>query len=342
MRKKINYGKIALVVFITALIWVWADLAQDETSPDRPAVIVVDQTANPELWASLDKVPSRDVRMTLSGPHAAIVEFSRKLKEGERFEFDFDAVQEKMDKPAGYTLAVPAFLQKNKQIRQLGLKVVSCRPETISVDVVRLVKKTLTIRCIDEKANSVRGAVIEPGQVSMFVPENWSGERLEAFVQLTLGEIKQAETSPVEKKPYVVLAPGYTRSAPVAVKITTLERQQLADYVVTKVTPKYSLSANLQGKFRVDVLNLDAVMGPIAISASPEAKWAYENAAYQVRLEIDDGDAKSTEPQRKALIYNLPEEFVRKDEIRLNQQPVTAQFKLIPLPPAETPSSVGE
>jgi hypothetical protein len=331
MRKKINYSKIALVVFITVLIWVWADLAQDETLPDRPAVIVVDQTANPELWVGLDKALSRDVRMTLSGPHTAIVEFSRKLKEGQSFQIDFDAAQEKMDQPGSYTLAVPAFLQKNKQIRQFGLKVVSCRPERISVDVVRLVKKTLTIRCVDEKANLLRAAVIEPPQVSMFVPESWSGERLDAQITLTPSEIKQAEASPVEKKPYVELAPGYIRSATDTVKITVPERQQLADYVVTKVTPKYSLSANLQGKFRVDVLNLDAVMSPIAISATPEAKWAYENAAYQVRLEIDDGDAKSTESQRKSLVYNFPDEYVRRDEIRLNQQPVTAQFKLIPL-----------
>jgi hypothetical protein len=331
MRKKINYSKILLVVFITVLIWVWADLAQDETLPDRPAVIVVDQTADPELWVSLDKAPSRDVRMTLSGPHTAIVDFYRKLKEGQSFQIDFDAAQEKMDQASSYTLAVPAFLQKNKQIRQFGLKVVSCRPETISVDVVRLVKKTLTVRCVDEKANLLRVAVIEPPQVNMFVPESWSGERLEAQVTLTSSEIKQAGASPVEKKPYVELAPGYTSSAAIAVKITIPERQQLADYVITKVRPKYSLSANLQGEYRVDVLNLDTVMSPIAISATPEAKWAYENAAYQVRLEIDDGDVKSTEPQRKALIYNFPEEYVRRDEIRLNQQPVIAQFKLVPL-----------
>lgn len=331
MQKRINYSKIALVVFITALIWVWADLAQDETLPDRPAVIVVDQTVNPEFWISLDKLPSRIIRMTLSGPHTAVVEFGRRLKEGQSCEFNFDPVQERMDKPASYTLAVPAFLQKNKLLRQLGLKVVSCRPETISVDVVRLVKKTLTVRCVDEKANPLKAAASEPGQVSMSVPEAWNGERLEAQVMLTASEIKQAASSPIEKKPYVELAPGYIRSAPVTVKVTAPERQQLADYVVTKITPKYSLSANLQGKYRVDVLNFDAVMSPIAISATPEAKWAYENMAYQVRLEIDDGDVKTTEPQRKALIYNFPEEYVRRDEIRLNQQPVTAQFKLVPL-----------
>ena len=331
VRKKIKYSKILVVVFITALIWVWADLAQDETLPARPAVIVVDQAVNPKLWVSLDKASSKDIRITLSGPHAAIADLSRRLKEGKRFEFDFDAAQENMDKPGSYTLTALSFLQKSKQARQLGLKVESCQPETIVVDVAQLVKKTLTVRCVDERANPVRGSVISPPQVDMYVPSNWSGERLIADVQLTPNELEQARLAPVEKTPYVELAPGHTRNAPVAVKITTPEQQRLADYIITKVIPKYSLSANLQGKYKVDVLNLDVVMSPISINATPEAKWAYENMAYQVRLEINDDDAKSTEAQRKPVVYNFPDEYVRRGEIRLNQQPVTAQFKLIPL-----------
>jgi hypothetical protein len=56
---------------------------------------------------------------------------------------------------------------------------------------------------------------------------------------------------------------------------------------------------------------------------------------YQVILEIDDEDAKSTEPLRRELIYNFPDEYIRRDEIRLNQQPVTARFELIPLTSTE-------
>jgi hypothetical protein len=331
IRTKINYSKILVVVFITALIWVWADLAQDEILPDRSAVIVVDQAANPKLWVSLDKASSRDIRITLSGPHTAITDFSRKLKEGKRFEFDFDAEQLKMQKPGRYTLNTLAFLQKEKQIRQLGLKIESCQPEAISVDVAQLVKKTLTIRCVDEKANPIRGAAIKPPQVDMFVPEDWSGERLIADVQLAISELEQARFTPVEKIPYVELTPGYKKNATLSVKINAKEHLKLADYIITTVIPKYSISANLQGKYKVEVLNLDAVMSPISINATPEAKWAYENMAYQVRLEIDDNDAKSPGAQRKPVVYNFPDEYVRRDEIRLNQQPVTAQFKLIPL-----------
>ncbi len=54
---------------------------------------------------------------------------------------------------------------------------------------------------------------------------------------------------------------------------------------------------------------------------------------YHVLLEIDDSDKdnQSAEPLRKELIYNFPPEYVRRNEILLNQQPVVARFKLIPV-----------
>jgi hypothetical protein len=83
--------------------------------------------------------------------------------------------------------------------------------------------------------------------------------------------------------------------------------------------------------------NLDEVIRAIAIRATPDGKRAYEQMPYQVILEIDDEDAKSTEPLRRQLIYNFPSEYDRKEEIVLNQPPVIARFKLNPLPPSAPP-----
>ena len=44
--------------------------------------------------------------------------------------------------------------------------------------------------------------------------------------------------------------------------------------------------------------------------------------------------SQSAEPLRRELTYNFPDEYVRKNEIVLNQQPVVARFKLVPLIPA--------
>lgn len=343
MTQKFNYGKVAIVVFLTILIWVWADLALDELLPDKPATIIVDESANPKLWVSLNEASSVDVRITLSGPPTAIADERRKLKEGKRFEFDFDAGQEKMDASGHYNLTSLSFLQKNKQIQRLGIKVESCEPETLTVDVVELVKKNLVVTCIDEEQMPVKTVSIEPAQVEMYVPEDWPAEKLVAKALLTQREIAQARLSVIKKTPYIELAPDHRRESQMPVIIKTPPQQdQLSDYTITTATLGFIFSPNLQGKYKAEVTNLNEVIRSITIRATLEAKRAYDEMRYQVILEIDDSDkdADSAEPLRKQLIYNFPPEYIRKDEIVLNQQPVTARFKLIPIS-AETPPAAG-
>jgi len=346
MLKKIKYGKILAVIFLTVLIWVWADLALDEELPDKLATIVVDESANPKLLVRINQASSADIRITLSGPHAVIVDLDRKLKEGkERLGFGFDAAQEKMDEPSDHTLILLPFLQKVKEIKQLGLKVVSCEPDELAVSVVELVKKSLVVKCVGEDQNPVKAASIEPAQVDMFVPGYWEGEKLTAEVRLTQREIAQARLSAIEKIPYIVLSAGQRRDVPTSVKITMLpEEDTLRNYTITAPTLGFTLSANLLGKYRVEVKNLDAVMSAISIVATAGAKRAYEEMRYQVMLEIYDSDKddKLTEPLRRELIYNFPAEYVREGEIELKQQPVVARFKLISLLSIETASSVSD
>ncbi len=334
--RKINYGKILAVVFITVLIWVWADLALDEELPDKPAVIVIDESATPKLWVSFNQSRAADIKITLSGPHAAIAEEKRKLRRGERLEFDFDAAQEKMEEPGSYTLSLLPFLQRNDQIKRLGLKVKACEPEKLDVQVVGLVKNSLTIECIGENRAPLRANSIDPPTVDMLVPQDWSGEKLIAKVLLTRREIDQARLSVIQKQPYIELAPGQVRFAPAPVKITMPpDEELLADHTITATTLGFTFSANLQGKCRVVVTNMDEVLGAITIRATADAKRAYEHMPYQVILEIRDEDSRSTEPLRRELIYNFPDQYLRTDDIRLNQQPVTARFELVPLPAVE-------
>ena len=111
------------------------------------------------------------------------------------------------------------------------------------------------------------------------------------------------------------------------------EEDPLADYTLTTATLGISLSAILQGKYDVQVENLDEVLGTIAIRATAEARRAYESMRYQVILEIDDDDAKTQGSLRRELVYNFPPQYARTDEISLNQKPVTVRFQLVPLTP---------
>ncbi len=345
MVKKVKYGKILVVIFITVLIWVWADLALDEVF-SVSSVNITAKSTNPGLWVSFNDKSSAFIdKIVLKGPASRIADVKRKLKDGSLvLEFFLDPGQtETIASPGEYTLPLLTFLRQSDQIKKLGLTVESCEPQSLSVKVVGLDKKLLAIKCIDEAQNAIKAAVIEPKQLDAFVPKDWSGEKLVANVQLTRREIDQARLSTVEKTPFIELAAGQIRELQGTVKIKMPpEEDLLADYTITTARLRFSLSPNIQGKYKVVVDNLDEVIRTITIRATADAKRAYEKMPYQVTLEIDDEDAGATEPLRRVLIYNFPDEYLRKDDIRLNQQPVTARFKLIPLPAAETPPGAGK
>ncbi|MHC4426309.1 MAG: hypothetical protein ACYSYV_09450 [Planctomycetota bacterium] len=338
MLRKIKYSKIAVVVLLTVLIWVWTDLTLDETFPVSGAKISMDESRS-NRWVSFDEKASVSIdNVVLKGPASKISDVKRKIKDrppsSPSFEFFLDAEQEGMVEPNEYPLDVQNFLRKNDQIRQFGLTVESCKPATLTVKVVELVEKSLTVQCFDENGNSQKTDSTDPSTVSMFVPEDW-GRNEPARVELTRREIEKARAEPMAKTPYIVLPDGQIRlsSTVVQIKIPP-EEDRLDSYRIT-ATVGYCLGANLQGKYKVDVDNLSEVMSPIAIRATLEAQQAYEAMRYKVILEIDDEDAKSEGWVRTPLIYNFPDDSVGKGEIELNQQPVTAQFKLIPLPSAD-------
>ncbi len=338
MIKKPKFGKIAVVVFITVLIWVWADLALDEELPVSTATIGIVRS-NPKLWVSFDDTSSVPVEeMILKGPLRKIAEMSKKLEEGQGLKIDFDAAKEKMNEPGSYSLTLLPFLKRDKEINRLGLKVESCKPEVLPVRVVGLVNRRLDIQCVDENQNPLSQATVEPAQVDMLVPEDWGQEKRVAEVLLTRREIEQARVSPVEETPYIRLAAGQTRQASLPVKITMPpEPDRLSGYTIKAPTLGIALSPTLQGKYYVDVNNLGEVLSPIAIKATPEAKRAYElQPSPMMTLYVLDGDKNIAEPKRQ-VVYNFPEESVRKGEIELTnpQQPAEAKFKLIPVSSTE-------
>lgn len=346
MLGKIKYGKIAVVIFLTVLIWVWADLALHEEHSVSNVPLTIAKSTNRAIWVNFvdeneSLVPVYNLKtIVLKGPASKISKVRLKLKTGElQLDFFLDAEQEGMEKPDKYPLDVLSLLRKSDQLRELGLAVQSCDPNKLTVNVVELVEKLLDIECFDESGVSVKVESIEPSKVDMFVPED---SRFTAQVQLTRSEIKQPRPSVVEKMPYVILATGETRQAPKSVEIKmSPEADSLSEYTIEEAKLVIALSVNLQGKYKVDV-NYNYVVSPFPILATLEAKQAYESQPFQMTLYILDDNAKKgpEEEQQKGVFYNFPEEFVRRDEIKLKnpQQAAVATFKLIPLSSAPTSS----
>ena len=346
---KIKYGKIAVVISLTVLIWVWADLALDELFPVSNVPITISKSTNRALWVSFvdeneSLVPVFTVKsIVLKGSASRTSDVDRKLKTGSvQLDFFLDAEQERMDKPGKYPLDVLNLLRKSNQIRELGLAVQSCDPNKLTVNVVELVEKSLDIECFDESGALLEAESIEPSKVDMFVPADI---RLTARVQLTRTEIEQARLSGVVKTPIVVLAGGQTRQASTPVKIKmSPEADSLSEYTIQEAKLVIAMSVNLLGDYKMGEFNLNEVVSPFPILATLQAKQAYEDQQVHMTLYILDDDANKgpEEVILRKVFCNFPEEFVRKNEIKLKnpQKPVEAKFKLIRLTPETPPAGV--
>jgi hypothetical protein len=334
----VNPKKIILVVFITGLIWVWADLAQDETLLGVPGAVYVDEAANPGLWITLDEKLSVPIKMVLSGPvsKTSDVERSLEVPESDRrysFRFRFDAVVEGLETTgAPAAVSVLGFLQKNKDLRKMGLKVDSVSPEIITVTVRKLLNRELTIECVDENGNALKSEYIKPEQVAMAVPAEWGGELLKAYVQLTKAQVADAAVRPITVRPYANIMAGVRREAEsvVEVKMHPAEPRLKEAQVPTVIGA--TCSQNLFGRFDLQLLNRDEMPSVIRLRATPEAEAVYRASSFKLLLIIEDVDANATEALTRALVYNFPAEYVRRNEIQAVQPAPEARFKLVPRP----------
>jgi hypothetical protein len=345
MMTQLRFRKILATVVLTLLIWVWADLALDEQFTVSNMKLNVTKSINPALWVTFGGQPSVILdKVVLKGSARKIADVRQRINDG-RFtrDFYFDPEHEKVTAPGEHLLNIAGFLKNVDKIAQLGITVASVEPNVLTVSVVELQKKMVPVRCFDDNQNPLKAASIEPAQVEAFLPAEREGSALEAKVMLNKREIEQARLAVVEKTPYVELAPGQNREAATSVKVTLpKEQERLQGYLITSVRLGFSLSANLQGKYKVELVNPDVVMGTVSIRATPEAKRAYENMRYHVILEIDDNDKDLPKEGgaeiRRDLFYNFPPESVRRDEIVLNQTPVQARFRLMPLVMSAAPA----
>lgn len=336
MIRKIKFGKIAIVIFLTVLIWVWTDLDLDEelTVPR----ITISVAHSPELLVSFSGEPEASIdNILLKGPAKKIAEVKRRLDDGSLvFNFSLNPEREKMTTTGSHTLNVLDFLKRSDEIKeQGGLTVEDCKPEIIDVNVVKLEKKSLDIECVNENGVPVKVESIDPSTVEMYVPAD---SRLKAQVLLTSRDITQARLSVAVVTPYVELALGRTRLASRTVNIKmSPEADSLTEYPID-ATLGIQSGMNLLGEYKLDVDNYNDLVS-FVIFATAAAKDAYESEGFQITLNILDEDKKKPpeDVRRRDVVYNFPKEFVQKNEIRLKGEPETAEFKLIPLSPAETP-----
>ncbi len=341
MFKRTKLGKVSIVVFLTALIWVYADLAQDERLNLTNVAIDVAKSSDPTLWVSFvveGMAPNLRTSVALDtvvlkGPASRVTEVERRKNKG-ALDLDLFLVPEEAGPAqAGVrTLDVLDFLKRSDEIRQLGLTVEECEPDALTVQVRKLVKTSVAVQCVGIDP-SLEVAALEPSTVEAHVPEDGA---LKATIRLTPDEQNQARNAPVEKTPYIELVPGQRREVSTKVRVTLTPAQNVLAADSVPATLGFCFSPNLQGKYRVVLQNDPTELARVLVRATPFARQAYREAPYQILLYIDDRDRQATEPIRREVVFSFPEEYVRRDEIRADQPAPIARFTLEPIPEATT------
>ena len=336
MIKKLKPSKIAIVVVLTALIWVWADLAQDDRLALSSVRIEVARSGDPTLWVNF-VVEGADPNLrtsigidevVLKGPASRIAEVNRRKNRGD-LDLNLYLVpeQEGLAEAGPHAVNVLDFLRRNDEIRKLGLTVESCDPQRLTLVTYQLVEQDIAVECVGIDASQV--VTVDPSPVRAYVP---AGKTFRAIVRLTSEDLNQAKTGPVEKTPYVELAPGQRREVATKVKVTLAPTQNVLSEYPVPVTYGICFSPNLQGKYKVTVHNEATELAFVYIRATQPAHAAYRNAPYKLILYIEDADRQITEwPTSRPFIYQFPEEYVRRGEIEARDPAPTARFTLVPI-----------
>jgi len=340
MSTKIKFGKISIVVFLTALIWVWADLAQDErlVLPNLVTVTVARST-DPNLWVALiaDESAVRSSltlgSVVLKGPASRVAEVERMRNKG-ALDLDLFLVAEQMGltEEGTRTLETLGLLRESDEIRQLGLTVEMCEPRSLTVQIRRLSLEDVAVEPLDETGNPVKVESIEPQRVDMRVPPEGI---FVAQIRLTADERKQARETPVEKTPFIELPDGQRREAAQKVKIKLAPDQGVLKGYNVSATLGLCMSQILQGKYKVELRD-DPTGNPVLIQATPLAYQAYNGAPFHMILYIKDSDRQATDFISRQVVFSFPEEYVRRDELKADRAAPEVQFRLVPIA-AEAP-----
>lgn len=339
MIKRLKPGKISIVVFLTALIWVWSDLAQDDRLPLSDVRIEVAKSTDPALWVNF-VVDGADPNLqtsvaleavVLKGPASRVAEVNRRKNRG-AVDLNLFLVPEEegLTNAETHTLNVLDFLRKNQVIRELGLTVESCEPQRLTLQAQTLVSRDVAVECLG--IDPSLQAVLDPSSITAYVPV---GKTLKAKIPpLTPEEQVQAKAGVIEKTPYIELVQKQRRDAATKVKVTLSPVQNFLTTEPIPATYRFCLSPNLVGKYTVKLENEQTELTRVSVRGTDMARKAYRDAPVQLLLYIEDQDAQTPPdkwPLSREFVFAFPPAYVRLGQIEQDQPPPVAKFRLVPI-----------
>lgn len=326
--------KVSLVIFITVLIWVWADLSLDEEHRESSAILTITPSSDPSLWVRFKDDNSLQIslnQITLAGPVLRIAQLRKDLESGDfKLRFTLDPDEEVIkESQQPYSIAILNILQKSSELRKRGLKITDCSPEKVDVLATKLVMRTLKVVCYDGDA-PITNAQVEPETIQMLVPPTIAESELAANIRLKSQDIARAKEQAIEMFPSIDFAVGITRQSDKAVKVKLPETDIKLETFSLQGRIGFIVNSDVLEKYKIDLLNAQEFASTVQIRATKEAFEAYRNQIFHYLLELKTEDAKA-EITTRTPQYNFPESFIQKGQIQKIRELESARFKLIPI-----------
>ncbi len=333
--------KLLLIILLTVLIWVWADISGEVELNDQVASIVVSNAISRDLWVGLETRPGLEPRnssvpitINIKGSRAKVEEFKRQWLP---LEVAFTPEITQDNELVNTVMSVPIidYVRNDPTILKLGLEVTSVTPKAINVRVEKLVKKQLKVVCVDADTNLIDQAKTTPAIIEMLVKDIWAGDKLRAYVKLTSAQIEEARKSSIKLKPYVELDPRRFRYAQetVSIKIPPVAQQKSRDAISGPIIG-FVFNVEMLNKYKIEIVDAPKV---IEYRATAQASAAFKAQRYHMLLDILPGDEASGANGQGKLItrslrYNFSKDDIRSDQIDATKiSAPTISFRLIPI-----------
>jgi len=334
--------KAAVVLILTLLIWTGSYLALEQKITRTATLDIL--SSRPLLVTFIGTERPIEIELTLKGPAAKIAQLKKMLQsdnpdEKEKFDFYFDAEEEGKAKPGRYLINVPELLKKNTKIRSYNLSIESCKPETVEIEVEKLVKKILAIQCLDgiSHIEIIPDNITPSPTVEMYVKADWPAEALKAKVFLTPEQIAKARHDYVTIQPFIELAPGesprYADYHNVILPSTALPDRSLQPSI------GYICTKNIREKYNIELINENELTSTTSFRATERA-WKEYTEKTTPHLLIPISENESGEITTVSVIYNFPQQYLRNGEIELidSDSAPKAKFKLTPIAQPAVPT----
>jgi len=333
--------KLLVVAFLSATIWIWAFMSLEKETT-LLGTVELSPTADPDYFVTFAGGQSRAaVKITFRGSPAKIAELERRHRATdadpyrERLDFYYDPQEYGHHKAGTYQIPLDELIRKGVRVKALALAVTACEPSAVEVQVQRLVLREVPVEVRDEAGQLLTPESVEPSRVSMYIRE---GTDTAARVVLSANQIENARLRPVRERPFITLGPNDKKQYASQTVLIRMPSTLPLEAQVFQTNPGrigFIMPAELLGAYKVEVLD---DLTTIHFRSTPEAKTQYQQQPYHLLIQVLSGDQQMEQTPPRPVIYNFPQDLVRRGMIQAPEPPAMVRIRLIPVSSSPAPA----